>query len=54
MYKLRKEIAKAKYELIADTAISMYNHKFNTFIFGSHIDYIFSLIESLIKPKWLE
>ena len=39
MYKLRKEIAKAKSQLIADAAISTYNHKIGTFIFRNHIDY---------------
>ena len=54
MYKLSKEIAKAKSELIAESAISTYNHQFGYFIFGNHIAYISSLIKSLIGPKRLE
>ena len=49
LYKLRK--TKAKSELIANSAISTYNHQFGTFIFRNHIDYRSSLIESLIEPK---
>ena len=54
MYKLRCDIEKAKTELIADGLISTYNHNFGTFIFGNHIDYRSSLIESIIEPKRLE
>ena len=54
MYKLRCDIAKARAELLADSAMSTYNHKFGTFIFGNHIDYRSSWIESLIEPKRLE
>ena len=54
MYKLRCDIAKARAELLADSAVSSYNHKFGTFIFGDHIDYRSSWIESLIEPKRLE
>ena len=39
MYKLRCDIAKARAELLADSAMSAYNHKFGTFILGNHIDY---------------
>ena len=51
MYKLRVDIAKARAELMSEGALSTYNHKFGTFIFGKHIDYRSSLIESLIEPK---
>ena len=51
MYKLRVDIAKARDELMSEGALSTYNHKYGTFIFGNHIDYRSSLIESLIEPK---
>ena len=54
MYKLGKEIGEANSGLIASSAISTYNHKFGTFIFGNHIDYRSSWIESLIEPKRVE
>ena len=51
MYKLRGDIAKARAELMAEGFASSYDHKFGTFIFGNHIDYRSSWIESLIEPK---
>ena len=54
MYKLRCDIAKARAELLADSAMTTYHHKFGTYIFGNHIDYRSSWIESLIEPKRLE
>ena len=39
---------------MAEGAMSSYNHKFGTFIFGNHIDYRSSLRESLIEPKRME
>ena len=36
---------------MSEGALSTYNHKYGTFIFGNHIDYRSSLIESLIEPK---
>ena len=51
MYKLRGDIAKAKAEVMASGAVSSYNQKFGTFIFGNYIDYRSSWIESLIEPK---
>ena len=36
---------------MTEGALSTYHHKFGTFIFGNHIDYRSSLIESLIEPK---
>ena len=38
MYKLRCDIEKTKAELIADGAVSSFNHNFGTFIFVNHID----------------
>ena len=54
LYKLRKEITKARREIIAYSAISTSNQKFGTYIFGSHMDYRSSLNESLIEPKRTE
>ena len=54
MYKLRCDIAKARAELLADSAVSSYNHKFGTFTFGNDIDYRSFWIESLIEPKRLQ
>ena len=54
MYKLRCDIAKARAELLADSAMTTYHHKFATIIFGNHIDYRASWIETLIEPKRLE
>ena len=34
--------------------MASYSHKFGTFIFGNHIDYRSSWIESLIEPKRIE
>ena len=51
MYKLRCDIEKANAELIAGGVVSTYNHNFGTFIFGNHINYRSSLIESTIEPK---
>ena len=54
LYKLRKEITKARSEIIAYSAISTSNQKFGTYIFGCHMDYRSSLNESLIEPKRTE
>ena len=54
LYKLRKETAKARCEIMVDSAVSTYNHKFATHIFGNQMDYRSSLIESLIEPKRIE
>ena len=51
MYKLRCDIAKARVEHLADSAVSSYNHKFGTFIFRNHIDYRSSWIESLANEE---
>ena len=52
--KMKQNLAKARAELLADSAMSTYNHKFGTFIYGNHIDYRSSWFESLIEPKRLE
>ena len=54
MYKIGGEIATAGAELMAESAVSSYNHKFGTLIFGNHIDYRSIWIESLIESKRME
>ena len=54
MYKLRCEIRKARSEIISESVISSYNHKFGLFIFGTHLNFRSSAIENAILPKKLE
>ena len=37
MYKLREEIRKARAEIISESVMSSYNHKFGSFLFGTHL-----------------
>ena len=54
MYKLRKEIRKARSEIIAESVISSYNHKFGSFLFGTRLHFRYSVIENASLPKKLE
>ena len=54
MFKLRKDIAKARTELIATPVLSGYRHKSGSFLFDSFISYRFTLIEGLIREKQLD
>ena len=54
MYKLREEIRKARSEIIAESVVSSYNHKFGSFLFGTHLHFRSSVIENAILPKKLE
>jgi len=54
MYKLRVGIAKARVEQMAEGVVSSYNHTYDIFIFGNHIDYRSAWIESLSEPKRVE
>jgi len=54
MYKLRDEIRKARSEIISESVMSSYNHKFGSFLFGTHLNFRSSTIENAILPKKLE
>ena len=54
MYKLRDEIRKARSEIISESVMSSYNHKFGSFLFGTHLHLRSSTIENAILPKKLE
>ena len=54
MYKLREEIRKARSEIISESVISSYNHKFGSFLFGTHLNLTSLVIENMILPKKLE
>ena len=54
IYKLRDEIRKARSEIIAESVISSFNHKFGSFLFGTHLNFRSSVIENSILPKKLE
>ena len=54
MYKLREEIRKARAEIISESVMSSYNHKFGSFLFGTHLHFRSTFIENAIRPKKLE
>ena len=49
-----EEIRKAKSEIISESVISSFNHKFGSFLFGTHRNFRSSVIENAILPKKLE
>ena len=51
MYKLREEIRKARAEIISESVMSSYNHKFGSFLFGTHLHFRSSVIKNAILPK---
>ena len=51
MYKLGEEINKARSEIIAEFIILSYNHKFGSFLLGTHLAFRSSIIEKAILPK---
>ena len=54
MYKLREEIRKARAEIISESVMSSYNHKFGSFLFGTHLHFRSTIIDNAILPKKLE
>ena len=44
-------MAQTRAKIISTSVISCYHHKTGTFLFGSHVDFTSSLIESLEQPK---
>ena len=51
MYELREKIHKARSEVIVESIISSYNHKFGSFLLGTHLAFRLSIIEKAILPK---
>ena len=51
MYKLRLEIAKARADLISDSVLPGYRHKFGTFLFNSFLTFRSTAIDNLINEK---
>ena len=51
MYKLRIEIANARAELISNSYLQGYRHKFGTFLFNSFLSFRSTTIEDLISEK---
>ena len=51
MFKIREEIKKPKSEIIAESIISSYNHKFGKFLLGTHLNFRASVIEKVFLPK---
>ena len=51
MLKLREEIKKPRSEIIAESVISSYNHKFGSFLLGTHLTFRSSILEKVILPK---
>ena len=51
MYKLRLEIAKARADLISDSVLPGYRHKFGTFLFNAFLSFRSTAIDNLINEK---
>ena len=51
MYKLRSEIAKARADLISNSVLQGYRHKFGTFLFNSFLSFRSTAIDNLIDAK---
>ena len=49
-----EEIRKARSEIISESVISSYKHKFGSFLFRTHLNFRYSVIENTILPKKLE
>ena len=45
---------KARLEIISESVISSYNHKFGSFLFGTQLNFRSSVIENAILPKKLQ
>ena len=53
MYKLREEIRKARAEIISESVMSSYNHKFGSFLFGTHLHFRSTIIErQFFRKSW--
>ena len=51
MFKLREEMKRARSEIIAESVILSYNHKFVSLFWGTHLAFRSSIIEKVILPK---
>ena len=54
MCKLIEEVRIARAEIISESVMSSYNHKFGSFLFGTHLHFRSTIIENAILPKKLE